>query len=158
MNINTKIMSLNEIRLYLYHFENLKKDIDSLQAELDIHNKNDASTIKAQMITDMPIGRNAPDQKGEIWNSQTEKAAIKRAEYTLSLTDDIESKLKIIRAVQSIYFYLKEPKRSIFEMRYFIKEEPPWKIISKEVNETEGNCKRIDGRIIKTIQKKLFKL
>lgn len=145
-------MNANEIRFYLHNFDNLKKEIIHLQEALKVY--TDMDGIKAQIITDMPMQHST--------TSKTESVALTRLEYIDDLKNEIDSKLRLVRATESVYFYLNELKTTIFEMRYFItpmkndirKPKYSWHEISKEVVQTEETCRQIDCRIIRQIQLK----
>jgi hypothetical protein len=147
-------MNTNEIRFYLHNYDNLKREVKHLQESLDQYRRMDISGIKAQVITDMPLTHSN--------TSKTENMALTRVDYIADLEEEIDSKMRLIRAVNSVYFYLEEPKLTIFEMRYFItpmendirKPKYSWKVIADEVGQTEETCRQIDCRIIRTIQQK----
>jgi hypothetical protein len=88
--------------------------------------------------------------------SKTELMASTRVDYIQDLENEIDSKMRLLNAINSVYFYLQEPKRSIFEMRYLIvpigKPKAGWKQISEEVNMAEDYCRKIDCRIVLDIQ------
>jgi DNA-directed RNA polymerase specialized sigma subunit len=141
-------MNTNEIRFYLHNYDRLKSEIKNLQEALGQYRKMNVSGIKAQEITGMPICH---------FNiSKTELMAMTRLDYIKDLEDETDSKLRLVRAINSVYFYLREPHRSIIEMRYFIvptgRRKANWAEIAREVNLTEVNCKKIDKRIVLKIQ------
>jgi DNA-directed RNA polymerase sigma subunit (sigma70/sigma32) len=142
-------MNTNEIRFYLHSYDNLKKEIQHLQTQLEEYRKMNISGIKAQIITDMPIYHTNNTSKVEL-------LALTRLEYIGDLENEMDSKMRLLRAINSVYFYLKKPKRIIVEMRYFIQEQgkrkPSWKEIADKVGETEEKCRQIDCRIIRAIQ------
>jgi len=147
-------MNNNEIRFYLHNYDNLKREIKHLQKALEEYRKMNISGIKAQVITGMPLTHSN--------TSKTESMALTRIDYIQELEDEIDSKMRLIRAVDAVYFYLKEPKRTIFEMRYFItpmendirKPKYSWKVIADEVEQTEEQCRQIDCRTIRGILEK----
>jgi len=112
--------------------------------------------VKAKIITDMPICHS-----GE---SVVESIIFNRFDYVVSLEDEIDNKMRLMNAINSVYFYLKEPARTIIEMRYFIspmvndvrKPKYTWREISVEVDKSEDYCKEIDCRVVRKIQNKLF--
>lgn len=145
-------MNANEIRYYMHSYDNLGKEIGHLKTALEVYRGMNISGIKAQVITDEPLTHSN--------TSKTEQMALERLEYMQSLEEDIDSKIRLFNAINSIYFYLTEPDRSIIEMRYFIipqgRPKYSWKEIAYEVNESEDNCKMKDSRIIRKIQNKLL--
>lgn len=145
-------MNTNKIRLYLHNYDNLKKEIKHLVAALEEYRKMNISGIKAQIITDMPICHTD--------TSKTELMAVTRVDYITDLENEIDSKMRLLNAINAVYFYLKEPKRSIVEMRYMIipqgRHKYSWKEIADEVQLSEDNCRIIDCRIIRQIQLKLL--
>lgn len=142
----------------MHNYDRLKQEIRNLKESLEEYRKMNISGLKAQVITDMPICRS-----GE---SKTESMAITRVDYIKSLEDEIDSKMRIVRAIESVYFYLHEPHRSIIEMRYFIMPNPQdirqrkynWIEIAAEVNYSEDWCKEIDCKIILQIMNKLHEI
>jgi len=151
-------MNTNEIRFYLHNYYNLKKELKNLQEALDTYKKMNISGLKATVITDEPKTHNNV--------SKTEIMALTRIEYIADLENELDEKMRLLIAINNVYYYLKEPARSIIEMRYFItpmqndirQPKYSWCGISKEVNESEENCKMIDCRIIKKIQEKLLRV
>lgn len=150
-------MNANEIRFYLHNYENLKKEVKHLQESLDLYRRMDISGIKAQVITDMPICHSN--------TSKTEQMATTRFDYISDLENEIDSKLRLLNAINGVYFYLQEPARSIIEMRYFIspvekdirKPKYNWVQIAMEVCYSEDYCKEIDCKIVRTIQERYLR-
>jgi len=144
-------MTTNEIRSYLHHFDNLQLEVKNLQESLRVYKEMDEDGVKAQVITDMPICHSGP--------SKVEELACRRVEEAEKIKVKIDKGLRLINAVNSVYFYMQEPKRSIFEMRYFItpigQPKLSWYQISREVIEPVENCRQIDTRILSQIQSKL---
>jgi DNA-directed RNA polymerase specialized sigma subunit len=148
-------MNTNEIRFYLHNYEKLKNEIQALSDSLKEYRLMDG--IKAKIITNMPICHS-----GE---SMVESIVVNRLDYVTGLEDEIDSKMRILNAINGVYFYLKEPARTIIEMRYFLQRKSEdvrkikynWQEIADEVNYTEIYCKKIDGRVILKIQNKLMK-
>lgn len=147
-------MNTNEIRFYLHNYDNLKKKVKNLKETLDEYRQ--MTGLKARVITDTP----AP----ATYESKLEQTVITRMKYMKDLEAEIDSKMRLLNAINSVYFYLKEPDRSIFEMRYFItpmegdvrKPKYNWLAISQEVGKSEAHCKNIDCVIVKKIQTKLL--
>lgn len=151
-------MRPNEIRFYLHSYDNLQKEIAHLNYQLKTCREMGVSSLcnekymrhplAAQVLSDMPIYHDN--------SSKTENLALKRLEYIVDLENEIDSKMRLLRAINSVYFYLQEPARSIIELRYMRipqgRPKPSWKEIAGEVNETEENCKVIDTRTIRKIQ------
>jgi hypothetical protein len=81
-------------------------------------------------------------------------------EYIAKLDLELNRLTSINREIESVFTHLKEPIRSIIEMRYFITPQPNdvrqrkynWAEIAVEVGKTECNCWKIDERIIRIIQ------
>lgn len=147
-------MNTNEIRFYLHSYDKLKDEIQSLSDSLKEYRLMDG--VKPKIITDMPI-----------YHSETsivESVIINRLDYISELETKIDSKMRVLNAINTVYFYLKEPTRTIIEMRYFLLRNPKdirrqkynWQEIAAEVNYTEIYCKKIDGRVISRIQLKLL--
>lgn len=145
-------MNCNQIRYYLHSYDGLKKEIEHLKEALTIYKCMNVSGMKAQAITGMPQSHSN--------DSKTEQMALKRVEYMEDLETEIDGKLRLLIAINSIYFYLQEPERSIIEMRYMIipqgRPKYNWKEIAAEVGETEKKCWKIDGEVIRKIQIKLL--
>ncbi len=150
-------MNCNEIRFYLHNYDRLKKEIENLKESLTEYRKMNISGMKAQVITDMPTTHNNV--------SQTELMALTRIDYIRDLENEIDSKMRLVRAIESVYFYLQEPARTIFEMRYFISPKPAdirkpnynWLQIAMEVKYSEDYCKEIDGKVVRKIQERFLK-
>jgi hypothetical protein len=150
-------LTTNEIRFYLHGYDNLKREIKNLREALEEYRKMDISGIRATAITDEPRAHNNM--------SRTEQMAITRLEYIKGLENELDSKTRLLTAINSVYFYLKEPARTIIEMRYFItpmindvrRPKYSWFEISCEVDKSEDYCKEIDCKVISKIQEKLIK-
>jgi DNA-directed RNA polymerase specialized sigma subunit len=110
------------------------------------------SGIKAQVITGMPTSHSS--------TSQVEEMAMKRVLYIKDLEEEIDSKMRLYNAINSIYFYLKEPARQIIELRYITvpigRRKYNWQEIAEMVGYSEKVCYNIDGKIIRSIQRKLL--
>lgn len=162
-------MDCNTIRRYMHSYDNLEKEIKHLKESLDEYRKMNISGLGAQVLSDMP--------KAHKNTSLTEQMAIDRTDYIQLLEEDIDSKMRLYNAINSVYFYLSEPARTIIEMRYFIipqgKQKASWKEIAIEVLRLEGiiskkeitetmlesalsKCTTIDGRVVKKIQNRLL--
>lgn len=158
-------MDCNTIRRYMHSYDNLEKEIKHLKESLDEYRKMNISGLGAQVLSDMP--------KAHKNTSLTEQMAIDRTDYIQLLEEDIDSKMRLYNAINSIYFYLSEPARTIIEMRYFIvpqgRQKAKWKEIAIEVlrledtkpteqllESTISKCTMIDGRVIRRIQNKLL--
>jgi DNA-directed RNA polymerase specialized sigma subunit len=145
-------VNTNEIRFYLHNYENLVKEIHHLQNQLAEYRKMNISGIKAQVISDMPVCHSN--------NSRTEQMACTRVDYIQDLESEIDSKMRIERAINSVYLYLQEPARSIIELRYFVQEQGKrkanWWEIANIVHLSEVRCKQIDMEIVKKIQFKII--
>lgn len=145
-------MNANTIRLYLHSFGNLKIEIEHLKEALEEYRKMDASAIKAQVITDMPVCHT-----GE---SQTENKALKRLEYVQDLEDEIDSKMRLVRAVESVMLYLKGKEKDIMYYRYDYKEynkpKLSWYEVSLKVRLAEGWCREMDCKIVHNIYANLL--
>jgi hypothetical protein len=147
-------MNTNEIRFYLHNYNKLKNEIQALSDSLKEYRLMDG--MKASIITDMPICHSGA--------SAVESLVDKRLEYVSELEAEIDSKMRILNAINAVYFYLKEPARTIIEMRYFLLRNPNdirrqkynWQEIAAETNYTEVYCKKIDGKVILNIQLKLM--
>jgi hypothetical protein len=153
-------MNSNEIRFYMYNLESLKEEIKNLQEALDIYSRMDISGIKSQVITDMPICHSN--------TSKTEHMAVTRVDYIQDLKEEIDSKVRLITAIHSVYLYLEPHKKEIIDLRYMKtyigRSRPGWKEIADIMNKkypelyiTEGHCRLIDMRIILRIQNNLLR-
>jgi len=151
-------MNTNTIRYYLHDYENLKKEVKNLQEALDTYKKMNISGLKATVITDEPKTHNNV--------SKTEIMALTRIEYIADLENKLDEKMRLLIAINSVYYYLREPARSIIEMRYFIspmkndirRPKYNWCEISIEVDLNEDYCRALDCNIIKKIQEKLLRV
>jgi len=149
-------MNTNEIRFYLHNYYNLKRELKNLQEALDTYKKMNISGLQATIITKEPKTHNN--------TSKTELMALTRIEYIIDLENEIDGKMRLIKAIDSVYYYLKEPARTILEMRYFItpmqndirQPKYSWDKISLEVDKSVAYCKEIDCKIVKKIQEKLL--
>lgn len=148
-------MTTNEIRFYLHSYDKLKSEIQALSDSLREYRLMDG--VKAKVITDMPMCHSGV--------SVVESVVDKRIEYISDLETEIDSKMRILNAINSVYFYLKDPARSIIEMRYFItpmvndvrRPKYNWEHIANEVGRTENHCKKIDCRVVRQIQEKILR-
>jgi hypothetical protein len=144
-------MNTNEIRFYLHNYEKLKKEISALSDSLKEYRLMDG--VKPRVITDMPRGNAAT----------LEDAILNRLEYISGLETEIDGKMRILNAINGVYFYLKEPARTIIEMRYFLLRNPNdvrrqkynWQEIAAEVNYSEQSCRRVDQKVVLKIMNKL---
>jgi len=148
-------MNTNEIRFYLHNYEKLKKEIQALSDSLREYRLMDG--IRPKVINGMPISHSE--------NSIVETVVINRFDYIKDLENEIDGKMRILNAINAVYFYLKEPARSIIEMRYFLLRNPDdireqkynWQDIADEVNYSEQHCKNIDCEVIRRIQIRMYK-
>lgn len=107
--------------------------------------------VRAQTITDMPTSHNTV--------SVIEDIVCNRDEYVTKLEAEIDSKMRVLNAINSVYFYLKEPARSVIELRYFVVSNPRdirrkkynWQEIAEKLNYSEFRVKQIDCQIIRQI-------
>jgi len=147
-------MNTNEIRFHLHSYDKLKDEIQALSDSLKEYRLMDG--MKPKVITDMPICHSG--------TSTVESLVVNRVDYVADLENKIDGKMRIVNAINSVYFYLKEPARTIIEMRYFIspmindvrKPKYSWASISIEVDLNEEYCKQIDCKVIRKIQTKLL--
>ena len=141
-------MTTNEIRFYLHNFHKLESEIQELTNSLKECRLVNISGIKAQVITDMPLCHSN--------TSKTESQACARIERIGNIMYELKLKKRLLDSINFIYFRLKDPKTTIFELRYFVvpigRPRYNWLEISKYVGESEDNCKKIDERIILKIQ------
>ena len=146
-------MTTNEIRFYLHNYDKLKSEIQALSESLKEYRLMDG--VKPKIITDMPICHT-----GE---SIVESLIVKRLDYVSGLEAEIDSKMRVLNAINAVYFYLKEPIRTIIEMRYFLLRNPDdvrrqkynWQEIAEEVHYSEQSCRRIDQKVVTQILSKL---
>lgn len=145
-------MRLNEIRYYMHGYQFLDKEIQHLKESLEEYRKMNISGIGAQKLSDMPIHHEN--------RSRVEDIAIERVMNITDLEEELDAKLRLRKAIESVYFYLHEPQRSIIEMRYFIipqgKRKANWQEIAEEVSLSEIGCKKLDGKIVREIQLRLM--
>jgi hypothetical protein len=147
-------MNTNEIRWRLHNYYTDSKKIEQLKLDLKEYRLRDG--VKAQMLSDMP--------KGDGISS--EDRLISRIDYIRDLESELDSLMRVKRAIDSIYLYLKDPQLSIIEMRYFITPEINdirqrkynWKEIADEVKYSEDYCKEIDGKVVFQIQNKIHEI
>jgi DNA-directed RNA polymerase specialized sigma subunit len=146
-------MNCNEVRWKLHNYHTDIKRIDQLKEDLKEYRLMD--NVKAQVITDMPMGSHNN-------NASTDKI-VDRLDYIQELESELDSLMRTNRAIDSVYLYLREPQRSIIEMRYFLFRNPQdirqckynWLEIAEEVNYSEVYCKKIDSKVIFQIQSKI---
>jgi len=147
-------MTTNEIRFYLHSYGKLKSEIQALSDSLREYRLMDG--VKPKVITNMPICHSE--------TSVIESIVINRFDYIADLEKEIDSKMRVLNAINSVYFYLKEPARTIIEMRYFLLRNPKdvrqikynWQEIAIEVNYSEDRVKHIDCEVIRRMQQKIF--
>ena len=158
-------MNNNEIRWKLHNYYTDIKIMEQLKSDLKEYRLMDG--IKAQIISDMPICHSGTSSKIE---SVLEKDYIHKGdklelmEYVKALEDQLDSMMRLKRAIDSVYLYLKEPVRTIIEMRYFLLSNPQdvrqrkysWMEISIEVDRNEDYCRALDCRVIRQIQNKIL--
>jgi hypothetical protein len=145
-------MNTNEIRFYLHNLDNLSIEIEHLKEALKEYRELEITGVKAQVITDMPICHS-----GE---SRTEQMALTRVSYIEKLVTDIDSKMRLRRAIESVVLYLKPEEKRIFHLRYEYKEpDKPklgWGDIARKLNYHENHCTKIDCKIVHNIQVNLL--
>ena len=147
-------MNTNEIRFYLHNYEKLKSEIQVLSDSLKEYRLMDG--VKSQQITDMPICHSG--------TSVIESIVVNRFDYIKDLEEEIDSKMRVLNAINAVYFYLKEPARSIIEMRYFLYKNPGdvrhekynWQEIAEHMGYSENHCMKIDWKVINKIQYKML--
>jgi DNA-directed RNA polymerase specialized sigma subunit len=134
-----------EIRFNLYCFDNLKIEIENLKQQLEEYRKMDFSSMKAQVITDMPICHTGA--------SKTENMALERIDYIEKLEHEIDNKMRLYRSIDSVILFLKHNYMAILNNRYFDGME--WKVIAINNNISHTRCREIDRTIVSLIQAKL---
>lgn len=147
-------MNTNEVRFYLHNYEKLKSEIQVLSDSLKEYRLMDG--VKSKQITDMPICHSG--------TSVIESIVVNRFDYIKDLEEEIDSKMRVLNAINAVYFYLKEPARSIIEMRYFLYKNPGdvrrekynWQEIADIINYSLDYCMEIDGKVIRKIQYKML--
>jgi hypothetical protein len=153
-------MSSNEVRWNLYNFYVNKLKIGKLKSELEEYRLFDG--VKAQVISKTPICRTGESKQESVLFSEYryKGECLNLMEYIAKLDLELNRLTSINREIESVFTHLKEPIRSIIEMRYFITPQPNdvrqrkynWAEIAVEVGKTECNCWKIDERIIRIIQ------
>lgn len=146
-------MNANEIRWNLHNYDKLKDEIKALKGDIATYRLMDG--VRPKIITDMPTIHST--------ESAIEKI-IDRLDYVESLKNELDQNIRLLRAINSIYFRLEEPKRTIIEMRYFItpmkddvrQRKYNWAEIAEEVGYTEQYCREIDCKIILQISNKIL--
>lgn len=147
-------MNTNEVRWKLHNYHTDSKKINELKLDLKEYRLMDG--VKAQVLSNMPRGESI----------DADDKVISRIEYIRELENELDQLMRIKRAIDSIYLYLKDPQLSIIEMRYFITPEINdirqrkynWKEIAEETKYTEAYCKEIDGQVVLQIQSKINKI
>jgi hypothetical protein len=148
-------MTTNEVRWKLHSYYADKERIENLKNDLKEYRLMDG--VGAQIITDMPTSHS---------NSSVVERMGERIEYIREMENELDRLMRIKRSIDQIYMYLKEPARTIVEMRYFLLHNPNdvrqrkynWIEIAAEVNYSEAYCKEIDCKVILQIQNKLYEL
>jgi len=112
------------------------------------------SGLKAQQISDMPHG--SKDNE-----SITERMAVTRLDYISDLENELDSKMRLLMAIDSVILYLNPVEKEIIRLRYLEipigKPKANWSQIAQALNYSEDYCKEVDCRIIREIQEKLLK-
>lgn len=148
-------MTTNEVRWKLHSYYADKERIENLKNDLKEYRLMDG--IGSQTITDMPVSHS---------NASIVEKMVVRIDYIREMENELDGLMRTKRAIDQVYLYLKEPDRSIIEMRYFLlrnskdvrKMKYNWLEISEEVNYSEAYCKEIDCKVILQIQNKLHNL
>jgi len=148
-------MKTNEVRWKLHNYYTDMKKIEQLKDDLKEYRLMDG--IGAQVINDMPTSHST--------SSSVEKAG-DRVDYVREMENELDRFMRIKRAIDDIYGYLKEPHRTIIEMRYFIMPKPldirqqkfNWQEIADEVKYSEAYCKEIDCNVVLQIQNRLHEI
>lgn len=156
-------MNNNEIRWKLHNYYTDIKIMEQLKSDLKEYRLMDG--IKAQVITDMPVCYSSSSKIESVLEKEyTHKGdKLELMEYIKALEEELDGMMKMKRAIDSVYLYLQEPKRTIIEMRYFLLSNPAdvrqrkynWLQIAEEVNYSEDYCKEIDCKVILQIQNKI---
>lgn len=149
-------MNTNTIRWHLHNYDKIKKDIQDISDMLKEYRLMDG--VRSKIITDVPTCRSEA--------SIVETLAENRMDYTKEQEAILDGKLRMIRAINSVYFYLTEPSRTILEMRYFItpmkndvrRPKYNWVQIATEVMYSENYCKEIDCKTVRKIQEAYIKI
>jgi hypothetical protein len=148
-------LNTNGVRWKLHNYYTDEKLIEQLKEDLKEYRLMDG--IKAQIITDMPTSHS---------NTSIVERIGDKIDYIRSMENDLDGLMRVKRAIDYVYMYLKEPARSIIEMRYFITPQPQdirqrkynWAEIATEVNYSEDYCKEIDCKVILQIQTKIHEI
>ncbi|HEY5585693.1 MAG TPA: hypothetical protein VIK78_14555 [Ruminiclostridium sp.] len=150
------------VRWKLHNYYNDLKMIEQLKDDLKEYRLMDG--VKALVVTDMP-GCHSTTSKVEsvlTENYKYKNEELELPEYIKSLENELDSLMRIKRAIDNVYLYLREPARTIIEMRYFITPQPldvrqrkyNWAEIGDEIHMSEDRCKHIDCDVIRQIQNK----
>lgn len=153
------------VRWHLHNYHSNKDMIIRLKSELVEYRLMDG--VKAQIITGMPISY-SPQSKIELvltTEYDYKGNMYELFDYIKQLEAELDKLMRIDLAITKIYATLKEPARSIIEMRYFIKPQTQdvrqrkynWQEIANEVERTELNCRKIDCRVVRQIQVKILR-
>lgn len=148
-------MNSNEVRWKLHNYHTDIKKIEQLKEDLKEYRLMDG--VGAQVITDMPTCHS---------NASVVERISERQDYMVEMENELDGRMRVKRAIDDIYLYLKEPHRSIIEMRYFLLRNPNdvrqfkfnWLEIAEEVNYSEAYCKEIDSKVILQIQNRIHEI
>jgi len=125
--------------------------------------------VKAQVLSKTPICHNGTSSKVEAVLEKEythEGDRLELMDYVRALEEKLDSMMRVKRAIDSVYLYLQEPKRTIIEMRYFLlrntddirQSKYNWAEIAAEVSYNEDYCKQIDSKVVLQIQNKLYEI
>lgn len=132
-------MNTYEIRIYLHNFENLKEEIKNLQEDLAIYEKLEKDGLRSSFVSDMP--------RTSKMGSVIEHQVMGRPIFILKIKEEIDTKMKLRRAIESVVLYLSPKKKEIIELRYF--KNWSWKQIEDKLN---LQCvRKIDVEIVNKI-------
>jgi hypothetical protein len=148
-------MNANEVRWKLHNYHTDIKRIQQLKDDLKEYRLMDG--IGAQIISDMPSSHN---------NTSIVEKMGDRIDYIRNLENELDSLMRVKRAIDYVYLYLKEPARTIIEMRYFLFPKPEdirqrkynWAEIAVETNYSEAYCKEVDCKVVLQIQNKVHEI
>lgn len=149
-------MDVKRTRMTLWMWGSTLKFIENARREQQaflLWANDAADTLKAQRITDMPRGGQAPDMLDVIEHMQHRIEMYREAEKDVE--NRIEQRLNLKRKLDAIIDDLPPIQNEVIHMRY--QEGRQWEYIALKMNYDERSVRRFDRRAVETIAKKYMR-
>jgi DNA-directed RNA polymerase specialized sigma subunit len=146
-------MTAAAIRYYLHNMDDLRRDIADLQADLEQYK---AMLPECWKVNDDQSPYKPHDVKWAniqtvVQTEHTEKLAIRRAEYSLTLEKTLKRLQDILASIEWVIRHFTASEREVYRMRYVEKKERSY--IAEKIGIWGESVSRIDKRIVRDIQR-----